>query len=487
MKEKVILKSGKPNNYPIDLGMGFNWFEHLGSGGYYARWINYPLSDQVYPEIHDTAGWNAIEQGLNELNPGWIRFGMPPDPHVDEQGGFIKNTVHFKHLVWLNNWAISKNRVIILDMFLMPRYYEYPVPEETKDPGDNIVNMAAKNNREYARNFVAPMMDYIVNELKLESVVFFNPINEPMEYGVFQTPGNNPPAMVHYVEMYKEIRQALDDIGIDRKRIGLIGLDCGTPGNFVLKQHALGIDLDPYIDAYSVHHYNLRLDYLPPITTTDTGRNYFIKGLNAVIEQDDKLFLDYARSRLKPLWGLEMGTFYYGKFVNPEGTASLDATITVAEGIIRAINMGITSFSIWSLMNPNTIDGHWAVMGLMQNELIRHKYPFAIYGLLSNHFAPGAKVIPMHRLNAPEISNIHATALENPGDEKSIIIVNDHQVDEIEVELELPENWSKSITFTQSLADKTHLYELIGQIKPTGSKIIFTCPPFSLMGLKSNS
>jgi hypothetical protein len=305
-----------------------------------------------------------------------------------------------------------------------------------------------------------------------------------MEFGVFQTPENNPSAMTHYVEMYKEIRQALNDIGIDRKRIGLIGLDCSTPGNFVLKQHSLGIDLDPYIDAYSVHHYNLRIDYLPPITTPDTGRNYFINGLNAVIEQDDKLFLDYARSRNKPFWALEMGTFYYGKFSNPEGTASLDATITVAEGIIRAINVGITSICIWSLMNPNTIDGHWAVMGITQGGLIRYNYPFAVYGLLSNHFAPNARVIPIHFLNAPEIINIHATALENPNEEKTIMIVNDHVERAIEIELELPENWPQSLTFIQSLVDKTHVNELTGHLKATGGKLIITCPPFSLMGLK---
>jgi len=102
---KVILLPGKANKHTLDLGMGFNWFEHLGAGGHYARWSKYPLSSKVYPELDDTQGWKAIEQGLDALNPGWIRFGMPPDPHIDADGSFLKGTVHFKHLEWLNTGA----------------------------------------------------------------------------------------------------------------------------------------------------------------------------------------------------------------------------------------------------------------------------------------------------------------------------------------------------------------------------------------------
>jgi len=481
----VKLQSNNPNPYKLDLGLGYNWFEHLGAGGHYARWINYPLSTKIYPETDDEQGWNAIEQGLDELNIGWIRFGMPPDPHVDANGNFIKNTIHFQHLVKINTWAAKKGRTILLDMFLMPRYYEFPVPEGTQDPGNNIVNMAAANNKRYARNFVVPMMDYIINELNLEAVKLFNPINEPMEYGVFQTPGNNPPAMVHYVEMYREIRQALDEAGFNRERMGLIGLDCANPTLFTLKQMTLGVDIDPYIDAYSVHHYNLRLDHLPPVNNPDTGRHYFIKGMNVVIEQDDRMFMEYARSRNKPLWALEMGTFYYGKFSNPAGVATIDATITVAEGIIRALNMGITAFCIWSLMNPNDVDGHWAVMGQKDGRLIRYKYPFAVYGLLGNHFTPGSTVYPVYQPNAPEILHVHATAVESSSKEKSIMIVNDDSERYAEVAIELPGHWHPEEEFEISLVDRESLNKPFGRVKAKDHLITIQCPLFSLMGLKA--
>ena len=479
-----LLKNSTMNKYLLDLGLGFNWFEHLGSGGHYARWIKYPLSDIIYPDMDDKAGWKAIEKGLDELSPGWFRFGMPPDPHVDDQGNFVGNTLHFKHLEWLNSWAVKNDRTIMLDTFLMPRYYEFPVPEGTEDPGNNIVNMAAANNRAYARNFVAPMMEYVVKHLKLKSVRLFNPINEPMEYGVYQTPDNNPPAMAHYVDMYREIRNALDEVGIDRERIGLIGLDCGDPAKFTLEQHALGVDIDPYVDAYSVHHYNLRMDHLPPLNLPDTGRNYFAKGMNVVIEQDDRKFLEYTRSRKKPLWALEMGTFYYGKFDTPEGVASLAATITVAEGIIRAINAGITSFCIWSLMNPNTVDGHWAVMGEKNGQLVSYTYPFAVYGLLANHFGPGDRIFPLNIPDAPEICHLHATALENPNGRRSLLIVNDHHEQNADMVLELPDSWPKYGKYYISIANRSLLNDITGEVCADQGLLRLNCPPLTLIGLK---
>ena len=491
--KKADLKAATYDTYPeaafpVELGMGFNWFEHLGSGGYYGRWEKYPLSTKIYPDMDDRKGWDAIEKGLNELNPGWFRFGLPPDPHVDKNGRFHGDTVHFKHLEWLDGWATKYNRTILLDNFLIPRYYEYPLPEGTEDPGSSIINMAAENNREYAENFVVPMIDYVVNELKLKSVRYFNPVNEPMEYGVYQTPNNDPDAMAHYVEMYREIRKALDHKGISRERMGLIGFDTMYPIKYALHELTQKVDIAPYIDAYSLHHYNLRLDYLPPDSNPDVWREYFYKGLNITIEQDDKMFLEFARKQDRSLWALEMGTFYYGKFHNPAGVASIDATITVAEGIIRAINTGISAFCIWSLMNPNDVDGHWAVMGQKGGELIKYKYPFAIYSLISNHFLPGSKVYPvLPSQDSPEIVHIHATFLEAPNGDKTMLLVNDHLNDQKTAEFQLPASWGDISGFDVCTANREILNRPSGRVDVQDNRIRVTCEPFSLLGLNAKA
>ena len=472
--------------YQTELGLGFNWFEHFGSGGYYARWEKYPLSSQVYPKPDDEKGWKAIEKGLNELNPGWIRFGMPPDPNVGHNGKFNGNTVHFQHLEWLDKWATRNNRIILLDTFLIPGYYEFPLPEGTKEPGGAIINMAAKNNRDYAENFVTPMIKYIIDELKLKSVKYFNPVNEPMEYGVYQTPNNKPNILVHYVEMYREIRRALDNAGITRNMIGLVGFDTSFPIKYALEELSHNIDISDYIEAYSVHHYNLRLDYVPPKKNSDVGRGYFNKGLNVTIEQDDKMFLEFAGKQNKSFWALEMGTFYYGKWHNPAGVASIDATITVAEGIIRAINIGITGFCIWSLMNPNDVDGHWAVMRQKDGELIRYKYPYAVYSLISNHFFPNSKVYPVFPgPDSPEIVHVHATFLEAPNGDKTMLVVNDHPDQKQTLAFNLPGSWNDVSGFNVSIVNKDRLNESAGSVSVKDGKIKLQCEPFSLLGLKA--
>jgi hypothetical protein len=44
--------------------------------------------------------------------------------------------------------------------------------------------MAPRDNAAYAQRFVAPLLKHVVKDLRLESVRAFNPVNEPMEYGV---------------------------------------------------------------------------------------------------------------------------------------------------------------------------------------------------------------------------------------------------------------------------------------------------------------
>lgn len=483
-----VLQSRPANPHPIDLGLGFNWFDHLGAGGHYARWASYPLHESIYPDLSDEHAWETLVQGLDELGLEWIRFGLPPNAHVDSQGRFIPETVHIKRLQRLDRWASAKGKTILVDPFLIPYHHEFPVPEGTVDPGQNIVNMAAQDNHAYARQFVAPLFDRLIHQLGMSSVRYFNPVNEPMEYGVYQTPPDAPPALVHYVDMYREIRAALDEIGIDRDRLGLVGIDGSFPTKILLEQLTHGVDIDPHIEAYAVHHYDLKLDYLPTRKFPEKPPGYFNSGIRGAVERDDAALLEYCRSRRKPLWALEMGTFYYGKFDTPEGVASLDACLTVSEAVIRAVNVGVTTFCIWSLMNPNTVDGHWAVIGLKDGELVRHRYPFAFYGLLGHHLPAGATVHPLVDLDpeAPEIAHVHATALEKR-QIRTMLLVNDHPADPRSVTIQLPGHWPPDATFTRSLSDRDMLFERISDVRASEGELTLTLPPFSLVGLKATA
>ncbi len=86
--------------------------------------------------------------------------------------------------------------------------------------------------------------------------------------------------------------------------------------------------------------------------------------------------------------------------------------------------------------------------------------------------------------NAPDICNIHATAVENPGNLRNILIVNDHPEKEMDLELKLPESWPGSGNFITSMADSLHPDQIAGTIYFEDGIIRITCPPLSLTGLK---
>ena len=343
-------------------GIGFNWFDYLGMGGSYAQPPEYyPLTDGCYPPLEDQASWGLILGELDRLRPGFIRFGIPPDPHVDERGRIVTDTVHLRRLDLVARWAASRGCTILLDTFLLPARYELPRAAGDRLPWDGgMYQLGAADNRAYAREFVAPFLRHVCLERGLEAVRFFNPVNEPMAYGVYQMPEGGPDTYVHYVEMYREMREALDAAGVSRDRLGLVGCDANEPEGWpVLEMTARGVDIDPFVDAYSIHYYRLSFDYL----TGNPANREVATTIRDAVDKHTAKIARYCRARGKPLWAPEIGTFHYGwRFGDPAGPTTLEATLTVAEALLRAVNAGVDAFAFWCFMNPNTIDGHWRIV-----------------------------------------------------------------------------------------------------------------------------
>jgi hypothetical protein len=467
------LVAGKPLPDPLAFGVGFNWFDHLGSGGLYARNAGYPLDTRIYPDLADEAAWAEIRTALDETKPGFFRFGLPPDPHVAADGTFRTGTVHLKRLTWLDAWARANGATILLDPFLIPTAHEFPPP--ALEPG-SICNMAARDNAAYADRFVAPLVRHVVRDLGLESVRLFNPVNEPMEYGVYRTPEGGPDVHRHYVDMYREMRRALDRAGVPRDRVGLVGCDTYTHRTlFLPEQVARGIDIDPFVDAYSIHFYSLRFDGLPPSEGSWTSPIGDLMSLTA-------RQVDYCRERGKRLLAAEMGTFYYGWRMNdPAGVASADATLTVAEGVVRGMNAGLAAFGFWSFMNPDDVDGWFGIVGLDERKkLKRARHPWGVYGLLARHARPGSRVFPLHVVPGRNLVPVHGTALVAPSGERTILLVHDEGSRRCRLEVQLPEplrarRWERVTT------DRVRIQEALPALEPQDpAKLPVVLNPFSL-------
>lgn len=437
----VQLSPDRPLPHPLTLGVGWNWFDFFGIGGLYARNPGYPLDTPVVPDLTDDAGWKAVFSALDQLLPGVIRFGLPPDPHCDSSGCFTPETVHLERLRRINSWAVSHGATIVLDTFLIPGSHESGPRNPVHPTG--MSNMAPANNDRYARQFVAPLLKWCVDN-HLDAVRWFNPVNEALHGGVFEVPGKTAERrteandLAAYVDLFRALREACNNIGVSRTRIGLLGFDGYDFDNLLLlRMHALGLDLDPWVDGYSVHYYNHRLDRDMPSTSGHT------QPIALTMDERTPTLVEYCRLRGKPLFAMEIGTFHYGwRLGDPAGPSSLDCCITVAEAVIRGMKAGLGGFAFWSFFNPNNIDGWFRVCAVDNGSLIIEPNPWHIYGLLSRHARPGARIIPIRSTGDTLPARIHAVALDNPDGSHVVFVINDAANDSVPLELQLPENWT---------------------------------------------
>jgi hypothetical protein len=459
--------------HPLALGVGWNCFDYFGTGGVYGRNPEYPLSTPVMPDLDDAAGWRALVQALDHLRPGVIRFGLPPNPHCDAAGRFRPGTVHLERLRRLDAWATANGATLVLDPFLIPEAHEsQPVPARRAA----MLNLAPADNDRYARDFAAPLLRWCVDQ-GLRSVQWFNPVNEPLHWGVFETvgPDDDPDAKAlrAYVDLYRALRAACDEAGVSRQRIGLLGMDGYDFDNLLLlRMHALGLDLDPWVDGYSVHYYNHRLDREIPSASGWT------QPIALTMDERAPGLVEYCRRRGKPLFAMEIGSFHHGwRNGDPAGPATHACCLTVAEAVIRGLKAGLGGFAFWSLLNSNDVDGWFRAFAIEGGRLRPADAPWHVYGLLSRHARPGAKVLPFATRGDLCPGRVHAVGLENSDGTRVLLAVNDDAIAPASLVVELPHDWPL-LGWRHSATDQVRRSEAmpVPQVEPDGSLRVLLSP-----------
>jgi hypothetical protein len=421
----------------LEYGVGFNWYDGYGPGE--------PDNRPTYPDLGDRPGWEAVREALDDLHPGLLRFGIPADKLIHPQtGGLDFQSVHLQRLEWVAHWAEANGCTILLDTWKIPGPYRFPEPANLKEQHDQETSMAAADNRAYAREFVAPLLKYVTAERGLKAVKMFNPFNEPLMYGPYQTPDNKPDAYVHYVEMFREIQSALSENGLWPGRIKLFGVDCIHADRFpALEMLARGVDIDPYLDGYTIHYYFHRFDWMNPVSFKN------MSPLGESLDRQSLRLRKYCTQRGKPLLAAEVGWFPQcpsgQESFDAEGSARHFAALITAETIIRAMNAGLAGFAIWSILNPNIHDGHWRVISIHDGQLWKAPHLYPAYRLLSRYARPGSKFYPLGRPVPREEpwQHVHATVLQTPDNKLVIYAVNDNLVETRAVKFVLPAAWGK--------------------------------------------
>lgn len=461
-------------------GFGWNWFDHLGSGGLYAEDPSYRMDQEVLPDPEDRAGWASLEVELDALRPSFIRFGLPPEPHTATDGSLITGTKHIQRLQWLDRWAVRSGCTVLVDLFTIPTAYGFPMPASPRE-GMSHCNMAARDNDDFARRFVAPLLSHLVHDLGLQSVRAFNPVNEALQYGVYQTPETGPDSYVHYAGMFRALRYALDAVGLSRDRIKLVGCDCLAERDlFTYEFHARGVEIDPWVDAYSAHFYNLRFDTLPPGDGSWSSPN---QDVIRRVESWQRLL----RHRGKPLWVGEIGTFYYGwRENNPSGAASFDACLTVAEGVLRLIAAGARAFAVWELFDTDDNDGCWSALQYTgDGRWLRQGAKHAIYGTLCRALRPGSAMWSLRSQPTTNLASLYGIAACGPDGQRTLVLTNHDPLHNWEAELTLPEPF-RGAPWTATVIDRSAQPRL-AEPPHEGEQgtLRLTVPAFSLLSLSA--
>src|ERR1019366_2965091 len=427
--------SGNKPASTLQFGVGFNWVDRFPVDG----------PAPVYPALEDTAGWNAVHAALDELRPGFIRFWIETDACVGEKPGQIRtNAPTFERAKFVSDWAETTDCTLMLDTVHVPRQFQFeesPVELKAKE-NNQFLEMAARDNAAFVRDFIVPLLRHILIERKLAGFKYYNAYNEPLQYGPFSTPNNVPDPYKHYVEMYRELHEQLTAAGISPAHIRLSGVEAIEPSNFpALEFLSRGVDIDPYIDMYTIHYYFHRFDWMSPVP-------YLPDTIEQAIDRGTPPLVDYCKRRGKPLMAAEVGWYPSDNDPSPMPTDPLassrhHAALTTAETMVRGMNAGLTGFGIWSLFNPGAYDGAWQVISYKDGRIEKSEHPYAMYRLFSRYARPGSQVYPLKvKQREWPWQYGYATSLLTPKDKVVLYAVNDHLVESRKVHLQLPAAWA---------------------------------------------
>jgi hypothetical protein len=419
----------------LRFGVGFNWVDRFPVDG----------PAPVYPALDDKAGWDAVRAALDELRPGFLRFWIETDACVGDAPGRIKTSAPtFDRAQIVSDWVEKTDCTLLLDTSHVPKQFQFEQTATEKKASESqpFLEMAAKDNRAFTRDFIVPLLRHILVDRKMNGFKYYNAYNEPLQYGPFSTPNNAPDPYVHYVDMYREIQTQLKAAGLYPDRIRLAGVEAIEPSAFPALQFlARGVDIDPYIDMYTIHYYFHRLDWMNPVP-------FLPETVENAIDRGTPPLVDYCKRRGKPLMAAEIGWYAndndpYPMPTDPLASSRHQATLITAENMVRGINAGLTGFGIWSLFNHGAFDGAWQVISYRKGRIEKAEHPYAMYRLFSRYARPGSRVFPLavEQREWPW-QYVYATSLLTPEDKTVVYAVNDHLGESRRIHLRLPAAWA---------------------------------------------
>ncbi len=369
-----------------------------------------PRNLEQFEAFHDLLEWTGADIVRQSVQASdWL---PTPDRYDDFNTGMMN--VHFAH------WDQMEKRKIpfILANWKLGVQWLAELNEGTNEiPWDNDwFNSAPKDPEKFA-DVYAKLLYHLVNEKKYEYFQYFSIWNEPE--GPWSYNSIERPYPDGFLEMYPVFDKKLKEYGI-RDSIKLFGPDV-NPRHISaekIKTHA-----DNLIDVISSHDYYYFSDFNPARMKGDK----LSKGI---------LFYENMINEFKTSYGKDVPIVLgeYGNFGGGPGTVPDEPNIiyigavSLAETVIRLINVGVDGFLQWQFGMPQ--DGHYNTNALRMTDehlfvpLAPVYYPHAI---LSRYVKAGSEVLEIQRISGPDesvVPNVYATALRLPDGNITVLMVN---------------------------------------------------------------
>lgn len=348
------------------------------------------------PPLNDEAAWGDLLRAADWLGLNWIRVELSQRMYEPERGVFDWDNEEMRTLYRILDWCESRG----VDVFLTQMWSNV---EWNAFQGIYALQSAPRSVPDFAEGLGA-LMEHLTRVRGYSCIRWLVITNEP---GYDWAWWLGPEGHTHSITpALRAVREALDRRGIS---VPLSGPDWTNPPEPTAADVPQPLDFDPFLGAYDIHSYGAPSEDLEKVW---------------------QAWADRGRDQGKPVFLSEMGNMELGWGTAHPGPKTFDASLSVAEKVLRGLRAGLHAFNRWSFVNRGDLDGQWQLVRTWDIE--RQTYlprvapePAAYYGfgILTRFLAAHSEVLQIRSMGATGDSLLSG-AVRSPAGDLSIFVVN---------------------------------------------------------------
>jgi len=348
----------------------------------------------------DSAAWRDIDRLGKWLGLDWLRVEIDRRMYEPQKGQFTWDSEEMRTLYRILDWCQANGAdVFLTEMWRDVDWLAYPGVHPL---------LSAPNSLEDFAEGLAVLVDHLVRRKNYTCIRWLCLANEPPggTWGYWWSRG---PADAPLSPAFKSARQALDHRGIHLPLSGPDWTDLST-------LDVLKLDFAPYVGAFDLHSY--------AAPNADFSR----------IVRDSA---ESAHEQGKPFLLTEMGDMSLGWGNTNAGPRSFEAILSVAEKVLRGLNVGVDGFNRWSFLNRGDQDGQWQLVRTWNMETkayLEHAepepVPFFGYAMLTRFTAKHSQVLAcslQFQDQQSPLPRVFAATLRSPKSHLTLILANREQ------------------------------------------------------------